>query len=622
MCLRSPADTIEPLFFLFIISLKKLFLRMRIRMGNDPNMHQSLHCDQPYNADTMCGDSCGELLDTQTLQQEQQTGADIADLATTPVKAVRTVSLHNEDVSTNGDGSSSSLPSSAWASVETAVISNPSEAGNYTDVIEQTLRLLNEAALRIAAFEHSTRRHLRPSRLSRYRDISSEIQRQNTPLPSVGKTTDDLSKQLLAIWPWLEDEDDAERARGSQYTDPLASRRWPALLSRLPMGQEHAVRVTGPITLSPPTRRLIWARVAMLSLILLTVCGLIVDGALIAMALTRHQTATRVTPAGSGPPTLIIAENKAGFGQIVHVRILHFLPASSVLLTRDIGTSIKTSRGNGLIRLDRAGSGDAAFSVDRTWSPGPHTLEAEDMTTHYTAFATLQVVSSSVSSTRFGISSMSLNFGADMQGTNTIQMLTLYNNGSGPISWSAYSNQPWLRIAPAQGTYSDSQPVIVGCQRSDLQPGNYSATITVSTNTGDFQQVQVTMAVQPLRSRRGAVLSVTPAAMALTARVGTADLSTEYLAVSNPGSQNLYWSLANNLPVAIADQSPMTSANWLGLDQTSGMVAPGMTSLIAIHTDSSQLVPGIYVNDLLFGVSSGHTIQDAPQHIEIALTAQ
>jgi len=275
-----------------------------------------------------------------------------------------------------------------------------------------------------------------------------------------------------------------------------------------------------------------------------------------------------------------------------------------------------------LIRLDQVGSRVVTFSIDSTWSPGLHTLEAEDMTNHYTAFATLQVVSGSILSTHLNISSTSLNFGADMQGTNTIQMLTLYNNGSAPITWSAYSDQPWLRIAPSQGTYSDAQSVIIGVQRSSLPPQNYSATITISTNTGDSQQVQVTMAVQPLHSSRGAVLSVTPVVMALTASVGATDAGTQYLVVSNPGSQNLYWSLDNNLPVSMANQSPVLPAHWLGLDQTSGVVAPGMTSLITVHTYSSGLLPGTYINDLLFNVTSGHTMQDTPQHVEIALTVQ
>jgi hypothetical protein len=564
-------------------------------------------------------DPCSERQNTQPLQPEHQTDADIADLATTPVKAL---SPRSEE-STSGDGTMFPLSSSALVSVDAPITSGSPEEGNYTDVIEQTLRMLNEAALRIAAFERSPRRHLRPSRLSRYCDISSEIQRQNTPFPpTVIETTDDLSKQLVAIWPWLEDEEESERAKWHHHTDPLALRRWPALLSRLPVGQEHSARITGPLTFLPPARRFIFVRVALFCLILLTVLGLIVDGVLATMALSHHHATAIAAPVVSGSPTLILSENKVRFGQTVHVHILHFAAASSVLFTHDIGMSIKTNMGIGPIRLDQLGSRDVTFSIDSTWSPGLHTLEAEDMTNHYTAFATLQVVSGSISSMHLNISSTSLNFGADMQGTNTIQMLTLYNNGSGPIIWSAYSDQPWLRIAPVQGTYSATQPVIVGVQRSNLLPRNYNATITISTNTGDSQQVQVTMAVQPLRSSRGAVLSVTPAVMALTAHAGATDPGTQYLVVSNPGSQNLHWSLVNNLPFSVANQSSAPAVNWLGLDQTFGVVAPGMTSLIAVHTYSSGLLPGTYINDLLFNVSPGYTIQDMPQHVTVALTVQ
>jgi hypothetical protein len=566
-------------------------------------------------------DSCGSLLEAQPIQQEHQAGADIADLATTPVKAV---SLQSEDISTNGNEAIFPLSSSVLVSADTPINSYSPEEDNYTDIVEQMLRMLNEAALRIAAFEHSPKRHLRPSRLSRYCDISSEIQRQNTPLPPINKTTDDLSKQLVAIWPWLEDEDESERAKWNHHTDPLAWRSWSTLLSRLPVGQEHPERVTGPMAFLLPGRRrhFTLARVAMFSLILLAIFGFIVDGVLVAVALSRYHSTTIATPIANSSPTLILSEKKVNYGQIVHVHILHFSATSSVLLTHDIGIGIKTDMGNGFIRLDQTGSRDVTFSVDSTWLPGLHTLEAEDMTTHYTASASLQVASGSILSAHLDISSASLNFGADMQDTNTIQILTLYNSGTGPISWSAYSDQPWLRIAPTRGSYSDSQPVMVGVQRSNLQPRNYSATITISTNTGDSQQMQVTMAVQPLNPGRGAVLSVTPAAMALTTHAGATDPGTQYLTVSNLGSQNLYWSLANKLPVTISNQSPVSKVNWLSLDQTSGVVAPGMTSLVVVHIYGQRLLPGTYINDLLLNVSAGHTMLDTPQHVAVALTVQ
>jgi hypothetical protein len=279
----KPHELYQTLIFLVYHKYKKSYiLGMRIRMGNKTNMHQ-MHYDQPGNTSALHDDPCCELQDTQPLQPEHQADADIADLATTPVKIVPS---SGEDISTHGDEAMLPLSSSALVSVDTPITSGEPEVANYADVIEQTLRMLNEAALRIAAVEHSHKRHLRPSRLSRYCDISSEIQRQNTPFPpTIIKNTDDLSKQLVAIWPWLEDEEESERAKGHQHTDPLALRRWPALLSRLPVGQESSARTTGPITFSPTARRFILARVVMFSLILLTIFGLVVDGVLAIMVL-------------------------------------------------------------------------------------------------------------------------------------------------------------------------------------------------------------------------------------------------------------------------------------------------------------------------------------------------
>jgi hypothetical protein len=130
------------------------------------------------------------------------------------------------------------------------------------------------------------------------------------------------------------------------------------------------------------------------------------------------------------------------------------------------------------------------------------------------------------------------------------------------------------------------------------------------------------MAVQPLNPGRGAVLSVTPAVMALTTHAGATDPGTQYLTVSNPGSQNLYWSLANKLPVTISNQSPVSKVNWLSLDQTSGVVAPGMTSLVVVHIYGQRLLPGTYINDLLLNVGAGHTMLDTSQHVAVALTVQ
>ena len=88
---------------------------------------------------------------------------------------------------------------------------------------------------------------------------------------------------------------------------------------------------------------------------------------------------------------------------------------------------------------------------------------------------------------------------------------------------------------------------MVAAQRTNLRPGDYNkGIITLSSNVGAPEQIQVVMTVKPLPPNAGPVLSLIPAVMSFTTTDGNTQPLTQKLTINNPGSQTLYWSLTNN----------------------------------------------------------------------------
>jgi len=75
------------------------------------------------------------------------------------------------------------------------------------------------------------------------------------------------------------------------------------------------------------------------------------------------------------------------------------------------------------------------------------------------------------------------------------QTISVYNQGSGAISWTASSSAKWLTVSPASGTTPANLSVSVNS--SGLAAGNYSATLTI-TGSGSTQTITVTLAVSNL----------------------------------------------------------------------------------------------------------------------------
>jgi len=613
-------------------------------------MNQCLRCSKPCAATSVFCDGCRALLRDQ-LQRGERTASEggtfsSASIGTSPL--VATISEQG-DAQVNGDPLERiTSPHTIVKDPETPQPSTTAIPTDYADMIDQALNRLNEAARRIAevrqnqengeASQQNSHRIPRASRLAPIRDISADIQRESTPLPldtptategEEAEQSHNLSRRMPDLWPWLQDADadDVESENWTNRTDPLISRHFPDSAEAARIEEEDIRRAIaeGQLTSPLPVRRSrsTYARIAFIVLSILAAMALIADGLLVSLTFIHPQQG--VNPTG-GSPTLTLSPGVATIGQTVWVHIRHFSPSTHVLLTHDVQEPIQVSTGSPLIKVEATGDTDVSFLVDSSWEPGFHMIESEDVTTRYTASATLQIIGSGPTRpSHLIINTTSLNMGADVQGTNTIQSVVLGNSGGGSISWAGSSNSPWLLLTPTQGMFGESQSISVAVERGTLKPGDYTGKITISSNVGTPQEIQIQMTVRPLPANAGPVLMVTPAALSFTAIDGGSDPTAQFLGVSNPGSQPLNWSLSDINLTALASQSSLlrtldASTSWLSADRISGIVAPHSTMMIHIYAHSQTLLPGVYTATLVFNANPG--VLDSPQNVSISLTVE
>jgi len=443
----------------------------------------------------------------------------------------------------------------------------------------------------------------------------------------------------------LEDENTWEDEVLPDEADPLLTRHLPGIAESMLIEEEDIQRAIeqgeymAPDLLSsskprlPEKRPLVpqSLRLAFFLLSVVTILALIGGGVVAFLNPPRptvHAKVAKPLPALTVTPGIVHAD------QIVLLHMNNFSPLAKIRLTHDIQETVRTDTGSPFITLSANGDGDARILVDDTWGPGSHMVEAEDVVTHYTASAVLQVLNdlplrppqllASLPGTTIALLG-SLDMGANEQGANTLQSLVLHNTGGGWVSWSAVSNQPWLMTSPQQGIFRDGQRIFVAATRANLKPGDYDGTITIVSNGGAPIVVQVKMTVQPLPTSDATVSSimlVTPPVFSFTSIDGGADPAPQSLTISDPGSQPLNWSLAISSSVDTYNQNfyAEDDVSWLSVGTTAGTVLPGASSKLQLNVHSQNLLPSVY--NALLTFTSGLETLNTPQVVAISLTVQ
>jgi uncharacterized membrane protein len=86
------------------------------------------------------------------------------------------------------------------------------------------------------------------------------------------------------------------------------------------------------------------------------------------------------------------------------------------------------------------------------------------------------------SSPAIGVAPNALTYSADEGSDPADQPLTVTNLGGGTLNWRAVTDQTWVSLSPETGARGagQSQTITVSVNSSDLGPGSYAATITIS----------------------------------------------------------------------------------------------------------------------------------------------
>jgi hypothetical protein len=607
-------------------------------------MNQCLRCNRQCSATSLFCDACESLFQGQERLAPGDTPRvenDVSALATSPHV---TLSPHVQEKksSFDADDDIAKRITAPNPGVRASDVSAPSSYSVQTNRVEQALHRLSDAARRLAATEPDNQRKPKSSRLSPIRDISADIQRHSTPLPAMhehklfsidDEQNDDLSN-LPDLWPWLNDgdSDEIEAESWSNRTDPLISRRFPDSNEAALIEQEDMRRAAAEglptFTLRVPRKHASRLRVVFASLTILAILALTIDSILVSVAFL-NKNIKPVTSIPLGPPTLILSNTEVVYGQAITLHIRNFTPSSLVYITRDMDVPVDLKAPNivrdSYIRVDSKGSADVSMTIQNTWDPGFHTINAEDQTTRHTAQTSLHI--GHAGPTRpphLVVDTLTIDLGDAAIGANSVRPLSMHNDGSGTITWSASSDQPWLLVAPNEGSFSDNQTISVAGQRANLKVGDYSGTITISSTIGISAQIPVVMIVDPLPTSVTPILQITPALLSFVAVDGNAAPNSLPLLVSNTGKQPLHWSIASQSSTTDANGSfALTSGlitNWLKTDLTKGTVAPNATTTIQVSALSSSLLPGAYTSTLVFNADKGTV--NTPQSVNISLTIE
>lgn len=511
------------------------------------------------------------------------------------------------------------------------------EGIDQTDQTDQTDQAVSQ-------FSDSAQRNLarRKQVVSHYQHLPQKAVIQylpygNPPLQSStvpeAEQEKDLSNLLPHAWPELENSAIYEVQSDDliAHSDPLMSRQLPfPSHTESEQAQKNAIASSLPEQQSVPPVPVscFWhsmdvfrskhpMRIAIVSLTLMVVLVLIADIVLASLNMAQR------TPTISSLSVLTVSPTIAHPDQVVILQITHFPALTDVFLTHDVQEAVRTDTSSPLIQVGPSGSIEVHMLVENTWASGIHAIDAEDVTTHYTASTMLQVTGNGqVQPPRLTLSQRVFTMGSGLQGANSIQPLTLRNTGGNSISWSAVSAQPWLFTTPAQGVFSDSQSISIAVTRANLSPGTYIGSLSLHWTMGSSEQIKVTMIVLPFVKQKDTILTAIAPALSFMAVDGNASPADQLVTVSNPGEQPLSWNTTGDPPSVPSNQamSYIPNTNWLQTIPTSGTLAPGATAQVHVEVHSSPLLPGVY--SLLLHFSYRHKDMSSFQPVAISLTVQ
>jgi len=173
--------------------------------------------------------------------------------------------------------------------------------------------------------------------------------------------------------------------------------------------------------------------------------------------------------------------------------------------------------------------------------------------------------------------------------TNSDQLET-FNVGTGTLSWTIATDQPWLSVAPASGIGHGVIDVTV--DRTGLADGTYQGNVLVTSNGGDAT-VPVTMlvATTPVLAVSKTDLNFSPA--------NTSD----FFNIVNAGAPVLTWTVSTDQPWLSASPTSGSGNTAITVTVNPAGVPPGShTGVVTVNSNGgSATVNAHYTPPLAFG---------------------
>lgn len=167
--------------------------------------------------------------------------------------------------------------------------------------------------------------------------------------------------------------------------------------------------------------------------------------------------------------------------------------------------------------------------------------------------------------------------------------VSINNTGNADLDWTASSSDSWLSLSRSSGSVSPtgSQGLTLNVTRDGLNEGNFTATVSISSNGGE-----ATLNVNMDVPSQSPVLTLSTTSLDFGE---TDDLRS--VTIENTGLQDLNWSAA-------------TDESWLSLSSSSGTVSPASSADINVNIDRTGLADGDYSGKVSFTSDGGDATID------------
>jgi len=361
-------------------------------------------------------------------------------------------------------------------------------------------------------------------------------------------------------------------------------------------------------------------------------------------------------------------------GDSLHLHGSGFLPISGVVLTLDDTTPLYFTGGSStmqafygthtllglemltahlgqisptknIVAVGLDGSFNVTIMIDQSWQTGQHTISASERAFPRSAAITISVhqpgqlptASSSPTDSLSGTPSLtdtpspttpsvlscinptSITLGPVSEGysQSISTQVSLCTAGSGSVNWTASWDQnqaSWLQLDHSTGDIQapGQQQINVSALAAKLNPGNYSATVTFSSQqSSTTETLNVTFTVQ------AGCIRTSQQEYSFTGVAGISDPQTQALTVSNCGILGS-WSTVI---------STYNNVNWLSVTPTIGVINGGATQSVTISASNlkTQLPAGTYGGRILFNIGSNQvnvyvtlTVEPGPKIILVS----